>query len=331
MHLPTVCDRLFSHVARGRRPRRRLALSVRPLEGRQLLSSSPSFGLNPSATMTQTVTFPNLESLPNVGTQALLYFSSTIGTLTEVDLVTSGSFSTEFHAENLGPSSTTIAGTTSGNLAINVPTGAIPVTVPSVTETFNASPFDGDLDDAGTSGNDFAPVTSSSAAETTVLTSPANLAAFTGNFRIPMSVSGHATGSVSSGNEDVSDGFNTQTSATITVIYHYIPNLPSLDPAPASLPSSANGSGSSASPISSSNSATNVAPTAPTGSNAGAVSLVTTPGIESPQSSIHGKKKVAKHVATSSHHVAHAVVSHPRPRPNLAARAVEEALLHKRR
>ncbi len=117
-----------------------------------------------------------------------------LGTLTEVDLVTSGSYSTEFHAENLGPSSTTIEGTTSGNLSINVPTGAIPVTIPSVTETFNASPFDGDLDYAGTSGKDFAPVTSSSAAQTMVLTSPADLAAFTGNFRIPISVSGTRNG-----------------------------------------------------------------------------------------------------------------------------------------
>jgi hypothetical protein len=282
--------------------------------------------------MTQTDTFQNLELLPNVGTQALLYFSSTMGTLTEVDLVTSGSFSTQFHAENLGPSSTTIAGTTSGNLAINVPTGAIPVTVPSVTETFNASPFDGALDDAGTSGKDFAPVTSSSAAETTVLTSPADLAAFTGNFRIPISVSGHATGSVSSGNDDVSDGFNTQTSATITVIYHYIPDLPSLNPPPTNtnttLPSPVVGVGSSGSAASSSNSPTNVVPVAVTDSNAGAVSLVATPAIKSTQSSIHGKKKVAKLAAKSSHDVAHAVVSHPRPKPNLASRAVKEALLH---
>ena len=316
MHLPTVCERLFLRVARGQRPRRRLTLSVRPLEGRQLLSASPPGALNPSATMTQTATFPNLESLPNVGTQAFLYFSSTMGTLTEVDLVTSGSYSTEFHAENLGPSSTTIEGTTSGNLAINVPTGAIPVTVPPVTETFNASPFDGKLDDAGPSGKEFAPVTSSSAAERTALTSPADLAAFTGNFRIPISVSGQATGSVSSGNNDLSDGFNTQTSATITVIYHYIPNLPSLDPPPTTtnLPGSSAGAGSSGSPVSSTNSPASVA---------GAASLVTTPAIGSTQSSTHAKKKASKHAATSAHHVAHAVVSHPRPKPHRATHVVK--------
>ena len=104
------------------------------------------------------------------------------------------------------------------------------MTIPSVTETFNASAFDGTNNDGGTSGKDFAPVTSSSAAQTTVLTSPADLAAFTGNFRIPVTVSGHATGSANSTNGDISDNFKTQTSVTITVIYHYIPNLAVLNP-----------------------------------------------------------------------------------------------------
>ena len=153
-------------------------------------------------------------------------------------------------------------GTTSGNLSINLPTGAIPVTIPSVTETFNASAFDGTLNYAGTSGKDFAPVTSSSAAQTTVLTSPADLAAFTGNFRIPISVSGHATGSAASSNGDLSDGFKTQTSVTITVIYHYIPNLPSLihRPTPARHRPRAElrgGTGASGSPGSSSTSPAN--------------------------------------------------------------------------
>ena len=112
--------------------------------------------------MTETATFVNLESNPTLSDQALLYFSSTMGNLTEVDLVTSGSFQSRFSAENLGSSSGTITGTTGGNLAINVPTGAVPVTIPSVTESFNASAYDGTLNDGGTSGKTFAPVTSSS-------------------------------------------------------------------------------------------------------------------------------------------------------------------------
>jgi hypothetical protein len=254
--------------------------------------------------MSQTATFPNLESLPNVGTQAFLYFSSTMGTLTEVDVVTSGSYSTEFSAENLGSSSSAITGTTSGNLSINVPTGAIPVTIPSVTETFNVSAFDGTLDNGGTSGKDFAPVTRSSAAQTTVLTSPADLAAFTGNFRIPITVSGHATGSATSSNGDLSDNFKTQTAATITVIYHYTPKLPSLDPSanpssqPASGQSSAGaGTGTSGSPESSSTSQANAVP--------GAVSAVQTSSTQKHQSSIHAKKKAPKVATTSSHKAAH--------------------------
>jgi hypothetical protein len=259
--------------------------------------------------MTQTATFPNLESLPNVATQAFLYFSSTMGTLTEVDLVTSGTYSTEFRAENLGASSSAIAGTTTANLSINVPTGAIPVTIPSVTETFNASPFDGTLSYGGTSGKDFAPVTSSSAAQTTVLTSPSNLAAFTGNFRIPISVSGHATGSATSSNGDLSDDFNTQTSATITVIYHYIPNLPSFDPLsstspssqPPSVPSSGNVAATSSSPVSSSTSPTNAAPAAPTGT----VSVVQALSAQPQHSSTHARGKKPMLAAISSHKSAH--------------------------
>jgi hypothetical protein len=108
MHRPTLLDRLFGSLTRGRRRRRRLVPAVRPLEDRQLLSGA-------SAVMSQTATFPDLESSPTTSSQEILYFSSAIGTLTEVDLVTSGSFQSEFYAENLGNSSSTITGTTSGN------------------------------------------------------------------------------------------------------------------------------------------------------------------------------------------------------------------------
>jgi hypothetical protein len=297
---PAFPNWLCLRISTGLRPRRRLVPAVRSLEGRHLLSGS---GLTPTATMTQTATFPNLESLPNVGTQAFLYFNSSMGRLTEVDLVTSGSYSTQFDAENLGSSSTTIKGTTSGNLSINVPTGAIPVTIPSVTETFNASPFDGKTDDAGTSGKNFAPVTSNSATQTTVLTSPTNLAAFTGNFRIPISVSGHATGSASSGNAGLSDSFKTQTSVTLTIIYHYIPNLPSLNPPPANTSPSVPSSGSGA---------------------AGPAKVITTPSIPAKQTATVAKKKVPVHTAISTH----PVVSHPQPKPVVKSVAVKARPIH---
>jgi hypothetical protein len=263
---------------------------VRSLESRRLLAASAAA----SATMTQTATFPDLESHPTLSDQALLYFCSTMGTLTEVDLVTSGSFQTQFSAENQGSTGCTIAGTTSGNLTINVPTGAVPVIIPPVTETFNASAFDGKSDYGGTSGKTFAPVTSSSTPQTLVLTSPADLAAFTGHFRIPISVSGHATGSVAADTSNLSTAFQTNTSATITVIHHYIPNLPSREPPAASPPASAGG-GTSAVPIS----ATGTVPG--TGGGPAASAL---PEVSSSQTAKHHAASIR---IASAHH------QHPRP------------------
>jgi hypothetical protein len=246
--------------------------------------------------MTQSTTFPNLESAPNVATQAFLYFSSTMGTLTEVDVMTSGSYTTQFNAENMGASSSNITGTTSANLSINLPSGSIPVAIPSVAESFTAGPYDGTQNDAGTSGKQFAPESSSSATQTTVLTSPAALGAFTGEFRIPVTVSGHAIGSASSSNGQLSDNFTTQTSATITIVYHYIPNMGS----------PTGGSPSSGSPTSSSPSPTSTAP------STGTTSIG--PAQSTPTQSTAKHTVLKKQVVAATHKVAHhATTSHVRP------------------
>jgi hypothetical protein len=273
-----------------RRLRRQLTPTVGHLESRTLLS-----GFSATATMTQTATYPNLESFPNAATQAFLYFSAPMGPLTEVDVITSGTFTTQFYAENLGPSSSQITGTTSANLSINVPTGSIPLSIPSVTESFTAAPYDGILDYSGTSGMEFAPETSTAAAATTVLASPAELAAFTGYFRMPVSVTGHALGNATSSNGDLSAGFNTQTSVTITIIDHYIPNLPSLDPPTGSgdtTPSSETPPASGSTPM-------GTPPAMPTGSG-GAIQALPTP---SNQQSTHAKQEKVK--ATFHHKRVH--------------------------
>jgi hypothetical protein len=253
--------------------------------------------------MTQTATFPNLESLPNVSNQAFLYFSSTMGTLTEVDLVASGSFSTEFSAENLGASSATIKGITAANLAINVPTGTFPVSIPSVTETFDAQAFDGSVDYAGQSGKDFAPVASNSATQTMVLTSPADPAAFTGHFRIPITISGHAIGTAASTNGDLSSTFKTRTAATLTVIYHYIPSLPSLGPpaasSPVSQPTSPPGSGPASAP--------STRPVPATTSNLPAATKPAQLTLTDPARETGHKKRAFLAMKHPSHKVAHAL------------------------
>jgi hypothetical protein len=223
-----------------------------------------------------------------------------MGTLTEVDVQTSGSFTSTFSAENLGSSASTINGTSGAALTVNLPTGGISLAIPSVAESFNASPFDGTADDAGTSGKQFAPVTSSSGVQTSVFTSPSALAAFTGNFRIPVTVSGHATGVSASTNGDASSSFNTKTSVTVTVIYHYTPSLPSLDPPssgsgsqspPAS--TSGNGDGNAAAPATST-------PAGPVASTSGSTGESATAAVVT-YSSSKAKKHTPKIVAAPKH------------------------------
>ncbi len=300
MRVRIALERMFPDVVTRRRPRLRISPTVRSLEGRQLLTG-------PTATIIQTATFANLEAFPNAATQAFLYFSSSIGKLTEVDVETSGSFSTQFAAENLGSSSNVITGTTSANLAINVPSGAISLSIPSITEKFTAAPFNGTVTDDGTSGEEFASVKSNSARQTTVLTSPAALAAFTGNFRIPITVSGHAQGVATSTKGDISDNFQTQTSVTITVIYHYDPSLPSLDPTPA--PSGGNstgvhGSGSGTGASGSSTGSTTTAGSPSTVSSpAQTVETAAVTDQSTTTTTSHANKKATKVVAKPVHRV----------------------------
>jgi hypothetical protein len=294
MRLQNAFHRLLSRFNGSRRPRRRINLTANPLEDRQLLSGAPT------ATMTQTATFPNLEVLPNVATQAFLYFSPTMGTLTEVDVVTSGSYTAAFSAENLARAGSTVTGTVNGNFAINLPTGAIPVSVPSATETFTAGAFDGALDDNGTSGKTFAPVTRSSTPQATVMTTPAELAAFSGNFRIPITVSGHATGTASSSSGDISDSFKTQTSATLTIIYHYTPNLPSLNP-PSNPTASGQTTGSGTGSGTANSGGISFQTTTQATANTNAVTTLQTASVQTQQSKSHKSKKAPKVVKVTVH------------------------------
>ena len=72
MRVRNILDRAHLRATRWR-PARQINPAVGQLEDRQLLSAAPT------ATMTQTATFPNLESRPNVATQAFLYFSAPDG------------------------------------------------------------------------------------------------------------------------------------------------------------------------------------------------------------------------------------------------------------
>jgi hypothetical protein len=223
--------------------------------------------------------------------------------LTEVDVLTSGSYTSKFSAENLGSSSSTIDGTTSAALTVNVPTGGIPLSIPSVTESFNATPFDGNADNAGSSGKQFAAVTSSSDVETRVFTSPVDLAAFAGNFRIPITVSGHATGITTSTNHEGSGSFSTQTAVTITLVYHYTPNLPSLDPSSGGSGSQSSGqsSGGNGNGTPATSAAAGSTPSGSTGTGVTTANVAHTSSKATKHAVVPKKKPAPKHVAAATH------------------------------
>ena len=177
--------------------------------------------------MMQQVAFPQAYTNFN-STGTVPGFDPALGTLIAVDVVNSGSITSEFYTENLGSSPTTITGIVSGSLMAIGPAATIPVGIPQVTQTFDAAAYDGTTDFGGTSGKDFTPVVSSGAAALTI-TDPAALSGYVGNGPVTFTESANAVANASAPTSgSMAAGFNTQAAATITVVYHYIPNDPPL-------------------------------------------------------------------------------------------------------
>jgi hypothetical protein len=246
MNRPTLLERFCLPFVSNRRRRHQFTAAVIPLEDRRLLSNVP--GLDPSsAVMTQTAWFPNIQTNPTLSDQAILFFSPTMGTLKEVDVVTTGLFTAQFG------------------------TGATSVKVNSISPTAQATEF----------------------------TDSAHLAAFTGSFRIPLSVAP----SSSAGDP----------TATIIVKYYFAPSLPSLDPAPS--PALSPTPTSATSPIG----ASSTVPPSPSGTVQGTNTLPATGSTHHGLSSGHLKTNASVKKSAPFHPVVHPVGHHLHARhPRLA-------------
>jgi outer membrane biosynthesis protein TonB len=243
LNQPTAFNRFFFRsTTQARRSRQRMTPQLLGLENRQLLTGGPA----QVQTMVQQVAFPQAYTNFN-STGTVPGFDPALGTLIAVDVVNSGSITSEFYTENLGSSPTTITGIVSGSLMASGPSATIPVGIPQVTQTFDAAAYDGTEDFSGASGKDFTPVVSSGTSALTI-TDPAALAGYVGNGPVTFTESANAIANASAPTSgSMAAGFNTQAAATITVVYHYIPNTPppsSPQPQTASLVSPQGGSGS---------------------------------------------------------------------------------------
>jgi protocatechuate 3,4-dioxygenase beta subunit len=149
-------------------------------------------------------------------------FDPALGTLTSIDVVNAGTFTSSIKVESLDGGPSIIIATVSGNLTLTGNGVSGLVTTSSSSKNFSAAAFDGLIDFGGASGNDFgSPSTNGS--NTLTLSDAASLAAYTGLGNLTFIDVAHATSSAS-GAGNLLTQIGTTANAQIQVVYHYIPS-----------------------------------------------------------------------------------------------------------
>ena len=189
--------------------------------GHYSFATDNSIPVNP-ATATHEASFPdNTTDWSN--TKTVAQFDPSLGTLTQVDITVTGTFTSEIEVENMSPMLSKVIGTVSGSLAVTGP-GTTSVQVNSSTsQTFNASAFDGTLDFGGTSGHDFGQQTTPPGTKTVTLTGAGDLALFTGTSTVSVTAS-TAAASTGSGSGNLVTMVSSTAAADVIVTYHYLPS-----------------------------------------------------------------------------------------------------------
>jgi hypothetical protein len=194
--------------------------TVSDVNGYYQFTTDNTIGTAP-ATLVRTLTVP---SAPTDWLQSLsvAQFDPSLGTLTSVDIINAGSFTSRIAVESKDAASSTITATVSGSLTLSGPGVSALVTSGSTNETFNASAFDGIVDFAGTSGHDFGAQTASGTNSRTI-SAPSDLAAFEGTGSVVLNLVAHAT-SAASGAGNLITQIRSSASAQVTIVYHYLPS-----------------------------------------------------------------------------------------------------------
>jgi hypothetical protein len=176
-----------------------------------------------SATQSHQITFA--EQATNwTKSQGIPRFDPSLGTLTGVEIINSGTLTGDIKVENLDSAAQTITATLSGQLSLTGP-GLLSALVAnsSQTQVFNAAAFDGAKDFLGPDSHDFGPQ-SVPGTQSVTLTSAADLALFTGSGSVTFTESATGTSSASSTGGNLLDQISNSASGSVTVIYHYIPD-----------------------------------------------------------------------------------------------------------
>ncbi|WP_020465971.1 choice-of-anchor E domain-containing protein [Singulisphaera acidiphila] len=148
-------------------------------------------------------------------------FDPSLGTLTSVDVTFAGTLASQIRVESRDANPMTVTGHTEGTLVVQAPGIADLMLRPTSTVTFPASAYDGVPDFGGTSGKDFGNVSADDTKSVT-LTTPGDLAAYTGTGTVPFSV-GAASSSAAAGPGNLLTEISSTAAATVNVVYHYLP------------------------------------------------------------------------------------------------------------
>ncbi|WP_406694763.1 choice-of-anchor E domain-containing protein [Singulisphaera sp. Ch08] len=187
--------------------------------GQYQFSSDSTVQLTPT-TSTQALSFP---ATPTNFTRSatISQFDPSLGTLTSVDVTFSGKLASQIKVESRDGTPMTVIGHAEGTLVTQAPGIADLTLRPTSTVTFPAAAYDGLSDFGGTSGKDFGEV-SANESKTVTLTTPSDLAAYTGTGTVPFSV-GAASSSAAAGPGNLLTEISSTGEATVDVVYHYLP------------------------------------------------------------------------------------------------------------
>lgn len=149
-------------------------------------------------------------------------FDPSLGELTSVTITSTASIETQIQMENVDEEAGTIDASVTGTVTVTPPAGAPLTSRLTVTDSFDAPAFDGTADLDGPSFSDSGPLTRSGSQSLT-LTSPADLARFTGTGNVTFN--GRATArSTLGGPGNVVAAISTLAGADVQIVYHYTPS-----------------------------------------------------------------------------------------------------------
>lgn len=148
-------------------------------------------------------------------------FDPTLGILTEIEILLAGEVSGMARIENLDAAPATVTVESFATVHLQRPNGSFIIQVtPIASRSAALATFDGEIDFEGASGTAISEINGADISEQLVLTTPTELAAYTGRDFITLQVD--TTGaSRASGAGNLALSFSTLASAAITVTYHF--------------------------------------------------------------------------------------------------------------